>query len=55
MPFLFYLEEEENKREESINDYSWLFHAYKNNIPSLKEALFGMYILSKVTKDEASD
>ena len=52
MSFLFYLEEEENKREKSINNYCTLFEPYKNNIPTLKEALFEMYILSKLTKEE---
>ena len=52
MSFLFYLEEEENKREKSINNYCTLFEPYKNNIPTLKEALFEMYVLSELTKEE---
>ena len=52
---LFYLEEEENQSKESINKYISIFQSYKDNIPTLEEALLEMYLSSKCTKVEASD
>ena len=37
------LEEEENKSEESINNYKYLFYNYEKNIPTLNEALNQMF------------
>ena len=39
MSLNYYFEEEENNREESINNYKYLFLNYENNMPSLNEAL----------------
>ena len=39
MSLNYYFEEEENNREESINNYKYLFLNYENNILSLNEAL----------------
>ena len=52
---LFYLEEEENQSKESINKYISIFQSYKDNIPTLEEALLEMYLSSNCTKVEASD
>ena len=55
MSTYFYLEEEENKREESINYYSYLFESYEINPPTLKESLLEMYILSNITEEKANN
>ena len=39
----YYIKEEENKREESLNNYKYLFSYYEKNIPSLNEALNQMF------------
>ena len=43
MSLNFYCEEEDNNREESIDKYKNLFINYKNNTPSLKDALIQMF------------
>ena len=43
MSLIFYSEEEDNDREESVNKYKNLFSTYENNSPSLKEALTQMF------------
>jgi len=53
MSHIFYLEEEENEKEESISKYNNLFEQYINNKPALNIALFDMYILSKLSKEKA--
>ena len=39
----YYIEEEENRREESLNNYKSLFSNYEKNIPTLNEALNQMF------------
>ena len=55
MSTYFYLEEEENKREESINYYSYLFESYEITPPTLAESLLEMYILSNITEEQANN
>jgi len=55
MSKIFYLEEEENEKEESISKYNNLFEQYINNKPALNIALYEMYILSKLSKEKAID
>ena len=43
----FYINEESNNLEESINRYEGLFKGYINNPPTLKDALNQMYNNSK--------
>ena len=43
MSLSYYIEEEENRREESINNYKYLFSNYENNMPTLNEALNQMF------------
>ena len=43
MSLIFYCEEEENDREESINNYKDLFSIYENNMPNLSDALKQMF------------
>ena len=51
MSLIFYCEEEENDREESINNYKDLFSIYENNMPNLSDALKQMFKSAKL-KDE---
>ena len=39
MSLSYYIKEEENRREESLNNYKDLFSNYDKNIPTLNEAL----------------
>ena len=55
MSKIFYLKEEDNKREDSIQNYNKIFESYTDNIPTLEEALKEMYILSKLQKIKAID
>ena len=52
MSLLFYSEEEENQKEESIDNYKDLFEEYKNKSISLSEALNQMFISSNVEKNQ---
>ena len=47
----YYIEEEENRREESINNYKSLFSNYEKNLPTLNEALNQMF--NSAVKDNA--
>lgn len=47
--------EEEDQIKESINKYISIFQSYKDNIPTLEDALFEMYYSSNCTKVQASD
>ena len=51
MSLIFYSEEEENKKEESIDKYKDLFLEYQTKEPSISEALEQMFIYSNVEKD----
>jgi hypothetical protein len=55
MSKIFYLEEEENEKEESISKYNDLFEKYINNKPALNIALYEMYILSNLSKEKSID
>ena len=48
----YYIEEEDNKKEETINNYKDLFSNYKKNEPSYKEALIQIFksVISDDTK-----
>ena len=39
MSLAFYSEQEENEKEESLNNYKYLFSEYQQNLPSLEDAL----------------
>ena len=39
MSLNLYLEEEDNSKEVSVNDYKDLFLAYENKVPTLSESL----------------
>ena len=59
MSLNFYTEEEDNKREESINNYKSLFADYEKKLPTLVESLNQMFKsanlndakISELTKD----
>ena len=55
MSSIFYSPDEDNIKEESINNYSYLFESYNNNPPTLKEALSEMYLLSKISKNKVNE
>ena len=44
MSLNYYIEEEEIRRDESINNYKYLFVNYEKNMPSLNEALNQIFI-----------
>ena len=43
MSLYFYIEEEENNEEKSLNNYRNLFLEYENHLPTLSEALNQMF------------
>ena len=51
MSLNYYFEEEENSREESLNNYKYLFTNYESKKPTLEEAL--NQIFKSVVFDEA--
>ena len=55
MSLIFYSEEEENQKEESIDKYKDLFDKYKNNSITLTDALTQMFTSSGVEKDKIND
>ena len=55
MSKIFYIEDEDNEKDESISKYNDLFKKYINSMPSLSDALNEMYILSKLSKEKAED
>ena len=55
MSLIFYSEEEENQKEESINKYKDLFDEYKNQTISLTEALTQMFTSSGVDNNKIDD
>ena len=50
-----YFVEEENAKEESIDNYSYLFYEYIKNPPTLKEALHQLFISGGVPKNELNN
>ena len=55
MSLIFYSEEEENQKEESINKYKDLFDEYKNQSISLIDALIQMFTSSGIEKNKIKD
>ena len=51
----FYCKEEENKREESINRYKYIFTNYEKNPPSLLEALTQMFKSSNLDTNKINE
>ena len=43
MSLNFYAEEEDNSKEESVNNYKYLFTSFENKLPTLSEALNQMF------------
>ena len=55
MSLIFYCEEEENGREESINNYKGLFSIYENNMPNLSDALKQMFKSAKLNDEKVNE
>ena len=54
MTLNYYIEEKKNNREESLNNYIYLFSNYEKNIPTLDEALNQIY-MSEVFDNEKAN
>ena len=55
MSLLFYNEEEDNKKEESIDNYEDLFEEYTKNPPTFSESLKHMFINAKASDELANN
>ena len=55
MSLHFYSENEENKKEESINNYKEIFIEYIDNPPTLSEALNQLFISQESEKEELNE
>ena len=55
MSLIFYSEEENNNKEESINNYKDMFSNYENEKPTLSEALTQMFISSGADPNQSKD
>ena len=55
MSLNFYDEEEDNDREESVDNYKYLFSNYETNIPTLKEALIQLFKSSNIDDSKTND
>ena len=55
MSIYFYSEKEENKKEESINNYKHLFIDYVNKHPTLTDALNQLFIFEGAKKEELNE
>ena len=53
MSLIFYSEQEDNNKEESINKYNDLFINYEQKLPTLEEALNQMFISSGAYKKKS--
>lgn len=53
MSLLFYLENEDNQRDESIDQYKDIFLESEQKEQNLPKALFTMYLLSGIEKEKA--
>ena len=51
MSLNFYTKEEENNKEESIDNYKYLFKDYEQKVPTLSDALFQMFKSSNLNDD----
>ena len=54
MSLVFYIEEEDNSREESVNNYKDLFNDYYKKFPKLSEALNEMFTSAGASKVESN-
>ena len=55
MSLIFYSEEENNNKEESINNYKEMFLDYENKNPTLSEALNQMFISSGAEINQSNE
>ena len=55
MSLIFYSEEENNNKEESINNYKDMFLDYENKKPTLSEALTQMFISSGAELNQSKE
>ena len=55
MSIIYYSEEEDNNKEESINKYKELFSEYKTQKPSLSDALEQMFLSAGANKNKSND
>ena len=55
MSLNFYIKEEENEREESINRYKYIFRNYEKNPPSLSEALNQIFSSSNLDSKKINE
>ena len=55
MSIIYYSEEEDNNKEESINKYKELFSEYKTQKPSLSDALEQMFLSAGANKNKSYD
>ena len=55
MSLIFYFEEGENQKEESIDKYKYLFDKYKSQSITLVEALTQMYTSSGVKNNKMNN
>ena len=55
MSLIFYSEEENNNKEESINNYKDMFLDYENKKPTLSEALTQMFISSGAEQNQSNE
>ena len=55
MSLYFYIKKEENDKEESINNYNYLFQKYEYKKPTLSEALYQMFKSSNLNEKFSQD
>ena len=55
MSLIYYTEEEDNNKEESINNYKDLFSNYETEKPTLSEALTQMFISSGAQPNKSNE
>ena len=55
MSLIFYAEEENNNKEESINNYKDIFMEYEKKMPTLSEALTQMFISSGAKPNQSKE
>ena len=53
MSLIYYDEEEDNSKEESINNYKNLFDEYEKKLPTLSEALNQMFIAAGASEEKS--
>ena len=55
MSLILYSKGEEQENEESIDKYKYLFLEYENNLPTLYEALYQMFISSSIDNNKSEE